>query len=68
VADIAPQGLGNTAQGMFTGVVMGLGSALGALLGGFLYQSFGFSQMFLVAGLAVFVAFLVFWLGCRTNC
>ena len=67
VAEIAPQGLGNTAQGMFTGIVMGLGSALGALLGGFLYQSFGFSLMFLVAGLAVFVAFLVFLLGCRTN-
>ena len=36
--DIAPEGLGATAQGMFSGVVMGLGSALGALLGGVLYD------------------------------
>lgn len=36
--DIAPDGLGATAQGMFGGVVMGLGSALGALLGGLLYD------------------------------
>jgi len=68
VAEIAPPGLGNTAQGMFTGVVMGLGSALGAFIGGFLYQSVGFSQMFLFAGVAVFLAFLTFWLGYRQNC
>ena len=68
VAEIAPQGLGNTAQGMFTGVVMGLGSALGAFFGGFLYQSVGFSRMFFVAGSSVFIAFLVFWLGCRSKC
>jgi PPP family 3-phenylpropionic acid transporter len=68
VAEIAPQGLGNTAQGMFTGVIMGLGSALGAFLGGFLYQSVGFSQMFLIAGASVFISFLVFWLGCRSKC
>lgn len=37
--DIAPAGLGATAQGMFGGVVMGLGSALGALIGGVLYDS-----------------------------
>ena len=36
--EIAPEGLGATAQGMFGGVVMGLGSALGALLGGVLYD------------------------------
>jgi predicted MFS family arabinose efflux permease len=65
VAEIAPPGLGNTAQGMFTGVVMGLGSALGALLGGFLYQSIGFSMMFLVTGVSVFTTVLVFRLGSR---
>jgi PPP family 3-phenylpropionic acid transporter len=65
VAEIAPMGLGNTAQGIFTGVVMGLGSAAGALLGGLLYQSVGFSQMFLFSGLGVLAAFFVFWLGSR---
>jgi PPP family 3-phenylpropionic acid transporter len=68
VADIAPPGLGNTAQGLFTGVVMGLGSAMGAFIGGFMYQSVGFSRMYLVAGIAVFVAFMVFWWGCRSEC
>lgn len=36
--DIAPEGLGTTAQGMFGGVFGGMGAALGALLGGFLYE------------------------------
>jgi predicted MFS family arabinose efflux permease len=44
---------------------MGLGSAAGALLGGLLYQSVGFSQMFLFSGLGVLAAFFVFWLGSR---
>lgn len=64
VAEIAPPGLGNTAQGMFTGVVMGLGSALGALTGGILYQSIGFSKMFLFAGVSVLFACLLFGFGC----
>lgn len=68
VAEIAPPGLGNTAQGLFTGVVMGLGSALGAIVGGFLYQSVGFSTMFLGAGIAVMVVFVVFWWGCQKDC
>jgi len=67
VAEIAPPGLGNTAQGLFTGVVMGLGSAVGALLGGILYQSVGFSQMFLLTGAAVFVALIVFWVVADSN-
>jgi predicted MFS family arabinose efflux permease len=68
VAEIAPPGLGNTAQGMFTGVVMGLGSAFGALFGGLLFQSVGFSIMFTTAGSVVFVAFILFWIGCRKRC
>jgi len=68
VAEIAPPGLGNTAQGLFTGVVMGLGSAMGAFVGGFLYQSVGFSTMYLWAGIAVLAAFVVFWWGCRKDC
>lgn len=68
VAEIAPPGLGNTAQGLLTGVVMGLGSASGAYLGGVLYQSLGFAQMYLYAGLVVLVALITFWLVCRRNC
>jgi PPP family 3-phenylpropionic acid transporter len=65
VAEIAPPGLGNTAQGLFTGVVMGLGSALGAFLGGFFYQQLGFSQMYMVTAGTVILASIVFMLGMR---
>jgi len=68
MTEIAPPGLGNTAQGLFTGVVMGLGSALGAFLGGYLYQSLGFSQMYALAGGVVLIAAIVFWLRCQKNC
>jgi MFS family permease len=67
VAEIAQPGLGNTAQGLFTGVVMGLGSALGAFLGGYLYQSLGFPRMYAIFGSVVFIAALVFWLRFRNN-
>jgi MFS family permease len=56
VAEIAPPGLGITAQGLFTGVFMGLGSALGALVGGFLFELVGFSQLFLVTAGGIFLA------------
>jgi len=68
VAEIAPPGLGNTAQGLFTGLVMGIGSALGALLGGILYQSMGFSKMYLAAGIVVLISLIIFWLVCRNDC
>jgi PPP family 3-phenylpropionic acid transporter len=68
VAEIAPPNLRNTAQGLLTGFVMGLGSTFGAFLGGILLDSFGFSQMFLWTGIGMLVLMGVFWLGCRRNC
>ena len=68
VAEIAPPGLGNTVQGLFSGTVQGLGSALGALLGGILFRSIGFSAMFMWMGLAVFVGLILFWVACRSDC
>ncbi|HEX6386815.1 MAG TPA: major facilitator superfamily domain-containing protein 6, partial [Anaerolineae bacterium] len=38
---IAPPGLGATAQGIFAGVVMGLGAGVGGFAGGVLYDSIG---------------------------
>jgi PPP family 3-phenylpropionic acid transporter len=43
---IAPAGLGTTAQGLFSGVFMGVGSATGALLGGVLFDGLGGAGMF----------------------
>ena len=67
LSEIAPPGLGNTAQGLFTGVVMGLGSSFGAFGGGFLYQGMGFSVMFLVMAGCVFVAGVSFLVLSRSD-
>ena len=47
--EIAPAGLGATAQGLFSGVMLGIGSAAGAFLGGFLYDQVGLVSMFRLA-------------------
>lgn len=58
----APPGLGATAQGLFAGMMFGLGSALGGFLGGPAYEAIGFARLFTLLGwlslamLAVFVA------------
>lgn len=56
----APPGLGATAQGIFSGVVMGLGTALGAFVGGFLYEAYGALVAFQFAGWAALLALLLF--------
>ncbi|HBY07932.1 MAG TPA: hypothetical protein DEH22_09180 [Chloroflexi bacterium] len=68
VAEIAPPGLRNTSQGMLTGFVMGLGSTLGAIIGGVLYESIGFAQMYLWAGVGILLLIILFLLGCRGRC
>ena len=68
VAEIAPLGLRNTSQGMLTGFVMGLGSTLGAIIGGVLYESIGFAQMYLWAGVGILLLIILFLLGCRGRC
>lgn len=59
----APSGMGATAQGVFTGVAMGLRSALGAFIGGYLYDSVGVVMMFRVGGLCALVGLAVFVVG-----
>lgn len=57
---IAPPGLGATAQGLLGGLYAGLGNGLGALVGGFIYQRFGYIVLFracavwLLFGLSLF--------------
>ena len=67
VSEIAPPGLETTSQGMLTGFVMGLGSTVGALLGGFLFQGYGFSTMYLGAGIGIFLLMIGFLFANRRN-
>ena len=60
VSEISPPGLETTSQGILTGFVMGLGSTVGALLGGFLFQGYGFSTMYLGAGIGIFILVIGF--------
>ncbi len=59
-SELAPPGLGATAQGVFSSTVFGLGSALGAFIGGFLYDTSGPVGAFQWAGVASLLAFLLF--------
>jgi len=57
----APPGLGATAQGLFAGMMFGLGSALGGFLGGPAYEAIGFARLFSLLGwlsLAMLVVFV----------
>jgi len=65
--ETAPKGLGTTALGVFSGTTFGLGSALGAMSGGWLYQHVGGSAPFVWAGVASILAVIPFvWVHRRT--
>ncbi len=56
---IAPAGMGATAQAVFSGVLLGLGGAVGGFTGGWLYESAGPVLMFRWAGLGVLAAVIL---------
>jgi PPP family 3-phenylpropionic acid transporter len=62
---IAPAGMGATAQGIFSGVSFGLRAALGAFIGGLLYQNVGPAAAFRVGGIAALVGVVFFLLASR---
>ena len=59
---MAPSGMGATAQGLFSGVMMGIAAATGAFLGGALYQDLGGAMMYRVMAITVFVSILIYLL------
>ncbi|MCG2787187.1 MAG: MFS transporter [Anaerolineae bacterium] len=66
-AQEAPEGLSATAQGMFGSTLMGIGAALGGLLGGLLLQQFDPSGMYLVVGLVLLAGAFIFSAGPMIN-
>ena len=54
---ISPEGMGATAQGLFFGVMEGIGLAAGAFLGGLMYDHIGMVNMFRLAALTSLLVF-----------
>ncbi|HEX3032310.1 MAG TPA: major facilitator superfamily domain-containing protein 6 [Bacillota bacterium] len=59
VADITPPELITTGQSLFAAVTYGIGSALGSLVGGLLYQQLGLTGMFYSLSGLILVALLL---------
>ena len=58
----APHGMGATVQGLFSGVLLGLSAAVGAFIGGFLFENIGPVAMFRVTGFLVLMGIALFLL------
>ena len=56
----SPDGLKSTAQGLFSAVSFGFGSAVGGFIGGILFESIGGRSMFFVLGTAILVLLVLF--------
>jgi len=56
----APLGMGATAQGLFSGVLLGFSAAVGAFIGGILYENFGPAAMFRLIGSFVLIGIILF--------
>lgn len=65
---IAPKGMGATAQGLLSATYFGMGATLGGLIGGHLYEYLGFFQMYFWASIWVLLALVLFTLfGKKTD-
>jgi MFS transporter, PPP family, 3-phenylpropionic acid transporter len=61
MAEVAPPGLGATAQSLFSSVFMGLAYAVGAAVGGVLYDGVGPVLTFRLTGVAILAGLVLFW-------
>jgi PPP family 3-phenylpropionic acid transporter len=64
--EIAPKGMGATAQGLFSGVQLGLAGTFGGLVGGFLYENLGAVMLFRWVGVVGFATLILFLMLGRT--
>ena len=62
-----PEGLSTTAQAIFNVVIFGLGAIVGALLGGYLFDTVGMMTLFRILTLVALLGLLVFWLADRSH-
>ena len=58
--EIAPHGLGASAQALYNAIFLGLGGIISASLGGVIYSSWGAQILFLIAALMAALSTLVF--------
>lgn len=63
--EIAPKGMGATAQGVFSGVSWGVRAMLGSVLGGLLFEHFGPATAFRWGGVAALVGIGFLWVASR---
>jgi PPP family 3-phenylpropionic acid transporter len=65
LSERTPEGLSTTAQAVFNVVCFGLASMVGALLGGYLYDSVGMAALLRVLSLVTVAGLILFWLTAR---
>lgn len=63
INQLAPKGLGTTAQAIFNTVSFGLASIIGSLLGGYFYDTLGMSAMFGFFSLIAIFGLFVFYVS-----
>lgn len=61
ISSNSPPNLSATAQGLLSGFYEGLGTAMGTLLGGLMYQILGPRLTFLVSSLTLFLCWMLFF-------
>jgi len=66
-AETAPEGLGATAQALFSSTSFGLGGMMGGFAGGWLYEGVGGSLMYMWVGIGLFLGWIFFALASKAS-